>query len=88
MVTDPVGFSGHVEGSAFEFAEVLKEYKHKGCNVLRSFFCCALMIGSVPEEYSMSKPQTTFSPYWAYENPTPTGWSMKMTLAFEFHDSG
>jgi hypothetical protein len=42
--------------------------------------------GCVVEEAEVGL--TTASPYSAYENPTPMGWSMKNTLAFVFHDSG
>ena len=42
-------------------------------------------MGSSPH-ISMALIRTTSSPKSAYENPTPTGWSMKKTFAWSFHE--
>ena len=92
MSSHCVWFTGHMECAAFKLAKMFKENGNERCYIFRCLFCCALSnIRSLVSNYNQwttIQVLTTYSPYSAYENPTPIGWSMKKTLAFSFQEYG
>lgn len=78
-----------MESPTFELGKMLEENTNEASHILGSFFRCSLNTFKTSNMRSRCHiALTTASPYSAYENPTPIGWSTKKMFAFVFHDSG
>jgi hypothetical protein len=79
-----------MERPTFELVEMLKEHGNECSNIFRALFSRPLRKGGQKSARRTGAAQlpTTCSPKSAYDQPTPTGWSMKNMLALEFQDSG
>ena len=78
-----VGFACEMQRPSLELGKMFKEDRHERRNVVPGVFGSSLPILKVNRTMTWHKRsrRTTVSPYSAYENPTPTGWSTKKMFA-------
>ena len=85
-----VGFACEMQRPSLELGKMFKEDRHERRNVVPGVFGSSLPILKVNRTMTWHKRsrRTTVSPYSAYENPTPTGWSTKKIFALSFQPYG
>ena len=72
-----------MESPPLELGEVLEEDRHERRDVVSSILGRTLQMYLVKKgsDVTEGSSRTMVSPYSAYENPTPTGWSTKKMFA-------